>query len=85
MRLVMMDSCGNDAWFGSKEATGKEPVLTVTAEQHPWDGPELHVHDRNDSVLLGEFLNRERERFPLLYFYGVVRDYYFRGSHLIPS
>lgn len=33
--------------------------LTITAEQHPWDGPELCVHDRNESVTLGEFLNRD--------------------------
>jgi uncharacterized membrane protein len=42
-------------WRFRKQSAG----LTITAEQHPWDGPELHVHDRNDSVLLGEFLNRE--------------------------
>jgi uncharacterized membrane protein len=33
--------------------------LTVTAQQHPWDGPLLCVHDHHASVTLGEFLNRE--------------------------
>jgi uncharacterized membrane protein len=34
-------------------------ALTITAEQHPWDRPALCVHDRLESVSLGEFLNRE--------------------------
>ncbi len=42
-------------WRFPRQGTG----LTITAEQHPWDGPELCVHDRNASVTLGEFLNRE--------------------------
>jgi uncharacterized membrane protein len=42
-------------WRFPRQNTG----LTITAEQHPWDGPELCVHDRNESVTLGEFLNRE--------------------------
>lgn len=33
--------------------------LTVTAQSHPWDSPQLRVHDRNACVTLGEFLNRE--------------------------
>jgi uncharacterized membrane protein len=33
--------------------------LTVTTQQHPWDGPLLCVHDQHASVTLGEFLNRE--------------------------
>ncbi|PLW70287.1 DUF2244 domain-containing protein [Pseudohalioglobus lutimaris] len=33
--------------------------LTVVPEKHPWDGPELAVHDRQQSVCVGEFLNRE--------------------------
>ena len=42
-------------WQFSRHSTG----LTITTEQHPWDGPQLCVHDRNKSVTLGEFLNRE--------------------------
>jgi len=42
-------------WCISRQGAG----LTITAKQHPWDGPELCVHDRNESVTLGEFLNRE--------------------------
>ena len=34
-------------------------ALTITAQEHPWDGPVLCVHDHNDNVTLGEFLNRE--------------------------
>lgn len=33
--------------------------LTVTAQQHPWDAPQLCVHDCNVYITLGEFLNRE--------------------------
>ncbi|MEZ5571872.1 MAG: DUF2244 domain-containing protein [Halioglobus sp.] len=33
--------------------------LTITAQDHPWDGPQLCVHDSNSCVTLGEFLNRE--------------------------
>lgn len=42
-------------WRFPRQSTG----LTITAEEHPWDGPELCVHDHHDSVTLGEFLNRE--------------------------
>ena len=42
-------------WQFSRHSTG----LTITTEHHPWDGPQLCVHDRNESVTLGEFLNRE--------------------------
>ncbi len=42
-------------WHFSRHSTG----LTITVQQHPWDGPQLCVHDRNESVILGEFLNRE--------------------------
>jgi uncharacterized membrane protein len=42
-------------WRFVRHSTG----LTITAQQHPWYGPELKVHDRNESVTLGEFLNRE--------------------------
>jgi uncharacterized membrane protein len=33
--------------------------LTVTAQRHPWDAPQLCVHDRDVYITLGEFLNRE--------------------------
>ena len=42
-------------WRFPRQGTG----LTITAQQHTWYGPELKVHDRNESVTLGEFLNRE--------------------------
>jgi hypothetical protein len=42
-------------WQFARQSAG----LTITAEQHPSDKPGLCLHDRNDSVLLGEFLNRE--------------------------
>ncbi len=42
-------------WRFPRQGTG----LTITTEQHPWAGPELCVHDRNESVILGEFLSRE--------------------------
>jgi uncharacterized membrane protein len=45
----------SERWRFARQGIG----LTITTEQHPWDGPELCVHDRNDRVTLGEFLNRE--------------------------
>ncbi len=33
--------------------------LRVAAEAHPWDGPGLSLHDRRESVSVGEFLNRD--------------------------
>lgn len=43
------------SWRFPRQLTG----LAVTPEQHPWEGPELSLHDRHESVRLGEFLNRE--------------------------
>ena len=43
------------SWQFSRQTTG----LAITPEKHPWDGPELCLHDRNESVPLGEFLSRE--------------------------
>lgn len=36
-----------------------ETRLAVTPERHPWEGPALAVHSREDRVSVGEFLNRE--------------------------
>lgn len=33
--------------------------LSITPEQHPWETPELAVHDSNQRVCVGEFLNRD--------------------------
>ncbi len=43
------------SWRFRRDATG----LTITPEQHPWEGPSLLLHDRSDSVPLGDFLGRE--------------------------
>lgn len=43
------------SWQFSRQGTG----LAITPEKHPWEGPELTLHDRNESVSLGEFLNRD--------------------------
>ncbi len=37
----------------------RDSGLTITARQHPWDAPQLCVHDRDVYITLGEFLNRE--------------------------
>jgi uncharacterized membrane protein len=34
-------------------------ALSVTPEQHPWEGPCLAMHDQHESVTVGEFLNRD--------------------------
>lgn len=43
------------SWQFPRQSTG----LTIVQEKHPWEGPELTVHDRTQSVTLGEFLNRD--------------------------
>lgn len=36
-----------------------ETSLAVTPETHPWDGPTLAVHSKEQHVIVGEFLSRE--------------------------
>ena len=33
--------------------------LAVTPEKHPWDGPAIALHDKEQTVEVGEILNRE--------------------------
>ncbi len=33
--------------------------LAITPEKHPWDGPSVAIHCRENHVVVGEFLNRE--------------------------
>lgn len=33
--------------------------LTIVPERHPWESPQLRVHDSHQSVQLGEFLARD--------------------------
>ena len=40
-------------------------ALSVVPENHPWDGPDITVYSQGESVLLGDFLNRD-ERLQLL-------------------
>ena len=42
-------------WSLQRQAAG----MTIVPENHPWESPELAVHDRNCSVSLGEFLGRD--------------------------
>lgn len=44
-----------ESWQFTRQATG----LAITPEKHPWEGPALSLHDRNESVRLGEFLGRD--------------------------
>ena len=37
----------------------EETGLAIRTEAHPWDGPEIHIQDKKQSVRVGEFLNRE--------------------------
>ena len=41
-------------WEFDRRAAG----LTVTPQQHPWDGPRLTLHNDSEQVCVGEFLNR---------------------------
>jgi len=36
-----------------------EAALSVTPEQHPWDGPRLSLYSKGEEIPIGEFLNRE--------------------------
>lgn len=44
-----------ESWQFTRQATG----LAITPEKHPWEGPGLSLHDRHESVRLGEFLSRD--------------------------
>ena len=57
-QIVRIDK-GHYAPRRSWEFTRAESNLAVTPEQHPWEGPALAVHDREQTVSVGEFLNRE--------------------------
>jgi uncharacterized membrane protein len=37
----------------------KETAIRVSPETHPWQGPEVSVHDRLSETRVGDFLNRE--------------------------
>lgn len=37
----------------------REAALAVTPEAHPWEGPQMVLHDNAEAVSVGEFLNRE--------------------------
>lgn len=34
-------------------------ALAITPERHPWEGPGLTVHGKEETVKVGEFLNRD--------------------------
>ncbi len=36
-----------------------QAALAVTPEQHPWEGPRLAVHGKQETVVVGEFLCRD--------------------------
>ncbi len=46
--------CPLQSWRFQKRATG----LSIVPEAHPWESPAVTLHDRRDSVSLGEFLGR---------------------------
>ena len=48
-------NCPAQCWHFQRRATG----LSVVPETHPWESPELTLHDRCDCVHLGEFLGRK--------------------------
>ncbi len=49
--------------------------LTITPERHPWESPELAVHDRTQQVSVGEFLNRDDARELIALLRGEIRVY----------
>ena len=44
-----------NSWRFARDSAG----LSITPERHPGAGQEVYLHDRNDRVLLGDFLGRE--------------------------
>jgi uncharacterized membrane protein len=36
-----------------------EVALAITPEKHPWEGPAVTVHGSEETVMVGEFLNRD--------------------------
>lgn len=46
------------SWQFPRQKTG----LRVTPEPHPWSSPELALHNRRESVSIGEFLSQEDAR-----------------------
>ncbi|MDG1065215.1 MAG: DUF2244 domain-containing protein [Luminiphilus sp.] len=61
------------SWHFNRE----ESSLAVTPEQHPWEGPKLAIHNREQTVEIGTFLNRE-DRLLLL---SLVRKELKVGTH----
>ena len=37
----------------------RQAALAVTPERHPWEGPRIAVHGQQESVAVGDFLNRD--------------------------
>ncbi|MEE4202948.1 MAG: DUF2244 domain-containing protein [Halieaceae bacterium] len=54
-----------------------EASLAVTPEAHPWEGPQMAVHSREEHVVVGEFLNREDAHKLLALLRGELRT----GTH----
>lgn len=36
-------------------------ALAIAPGRHPWEGPDLTVHDHTQQIALGQFLNREEQ------------------------
>jgi len=65
------------SWQFPRQATG----LAITPEKHPWEGPGLSLHDKHQSVVLGEFLNRE----DVLKLIALLRQEIRVGTHSGPA
>lgn len=37
----------------------EQAALAITPERHPWEGPGIAVYNRQESVTVGDFLNRD--------------------------
>ena len=37
----------------------RDAAIAVTPERHPWEGPRLSLHGKQESVRVGDFLNRD--------------------------
>ena len=61
------------SWRFPRQGTG----LAITPERHPWEGPELALHGKDDSVRVGDFLNRD----DALKLVALLRQEFRVGSH----
>ena len=57
--VLIAAGLGALAFYSVRNERRADAALRVTPESHPWQGPELCVHDKVSETPIGDFLNRE--------------------------